>query len=336
MFLDVARAPRGLIGNHPKVLEVLEIIRRIADKPVTVLIEGESGTGKELVARALHYQSCRSDHPFVAINCAAIPKDLLESELFGHEKGAFTGATSRFLGQIQQGDGGTLFLDEINELAYPLQAKLLRFLQSNEFQRLGSLEIQKVDVRVVAATSKNLLSRVEAGEFQAALYYRLNVVPLRLPALRERSEDIPALVEHFLNKYAPLYGGRVPIRPEVINVLSSYSFPGNVRELENLIHRLVALSTATDISLADLPSEILSSSPDRINLAQDPLYQVLTSPLLSLEDLHSREERVRQFFDDQKRQLGERAVQEANGNVTAAAARLGVHRTTLHELIKKK
>lgn len=335
VFLDAARAPRELVGNHPKILEVLDVVQRIADKPVTVLIEGESGTGKELVARALHYQSHRSADPFVAINCAAIPRDLLESELFGHEKGAFTGATARFLGHISQADGGTLFLDEISELDYPLQAKLLRFLQSNEFQRLGSQEVQKVDVRIIAATSRNLRKRVEAGEFQAALYYRLHVVPIQLPALRERQEDIPALVEHFLDKYSRLYGSQPQVRPEVMDTLCAYSFPGNVRELENLVHRVVVLSTGTEITLADLPAEILKSNSHRISLAPDPLYKILSTPVRSLEDLHSREERVRQFFDEQRRQLGQRAVQEADGNVTAAAAKLGVHRATLHEMIKK-
>ncbi|MGH7453901.1 MAG: sigma 54-interacting transcriptional regulator, partial [bacterium] len=253
IFLDANKASKEIIGQDPKILALQETISRIAGSPATVLIEGESGTGKELVARALHYQSSRRDRPFVTINCAAIPKDLLESELFGHEKGAFTGATERYVGRLEQGNGGTIFLDEVSELAYPLQAKLLRFLQANEFDRLGGKETIRVDVRIVAATSEDLQKLVEAGKFQKALFYRLNVIPVRLPALRERKEDIALLVDHFLGKFCAVYNKNARLEEEVYDWLKEYAFPGNVRELENFIHRLIALATEETIHLHDLP-----------------------------------------------------------------------------------
>src|SRR6185295_1000782 len=253
VFFDETKASKEIIGSDPKILALLETVRRLADSPATVLIEGESGTGKELVARALHYQSSRRDHPFVPINCAAIPDNLLESELFGYEKGAFTGATERYLGRIEQGNRGTIFLDEVSELAYALQAKLLRFLQSNEFSRLGGKETISVDVRVVAATSKDLKVMMEAGKFQEALYYRLNVIPARLPSLGERSDDIPILVAHFLKKFSAIYGKGVRIENQAIEVLRGHSYRGNVRELENLIHRTVALASTDVIRIGDLP-----------------------------------------------------------------------------------
>ncbi len=219
IFLDASKASKEIIGEDPKILALQSLIARIADSPATVLIEGESGTGKELVARALHYQSARRDHPFVAINCAAIPDNLLESELFGYEKGAFTGATERHIGRIEQGDRGTIFLDEVSELAYGLQAKLLRFLQSNEVSRLGGKETIRVDVRVVAATSKDLKVMMEAGKFQEALYYRLNVIPASLPSLVERKNDIPILTAHFLKKFLAIYGKKVRMEGQAIELL---------------------------------------------------------------------------------------------------------------------
>jgi len=336
IFFDVSRASKDIIGRDPKILELLDVVNRIADSPATVLIEGESGTGKELVARALHYLSARRDRPFVAINCAAIPENLLESELFGHEKGAFTGATERYIGRIERGDGGTIFLDEVSELAYPLQAKLLRFLQSNEFERLGGKETIRVDVRVVAATSKDLKAMMQAGKFQDPLYYRLNVIPVRLPALRERKEDISLLIDHFLNKFSAIYGRTVRIDPEVYEWLKEYPFPGNVRELENLIHRLVALAPDDEIRIGDLPREILHVASQRVSLAKDPLYRMLHTPPADLEDLRRRKEEIKRVLAEQERQLAERAVQEAGGNLTEAASRMGVHRITLHKLLKKK
>jgi Nif-specific regulatory protein len=336
VFFDAGKASKETIGRDPKILALLEVIDRIADSPATVLIEGESGTGKDLVARALHYQSSRRDRPYVAINCAAIPENLLESELFGHEKGSFTGATDRYIGRIEQGDGGTIFLDEIGELAYPLQAKLLRFLQSNEFQRLGGKETIKVNVRVVAATSKDLKDEVKSGKFQDALYYRLNVIPLRLPPLRERKEDIPLLIDHFLDKFSSIYGSKVSMAPDVYEWLKEYPFPGNIRELENLIHRLVALARENLICLGDLPGEILQLTPRRVSLESDPLYKILHTPPADMEELRYRREQIKQLMDEHEQQLIDQAMRATDGNFTEAADILKVHRVTLHRKMKKK
>ncbi|MCI0491254.1 MAG: sigma-54-dependent Fis family transcriptional regulator [Blastocatellia bacterium] len=335
VFIDADRASKEIVGRDPKILSLLEMVKRLADSPATVLIEGESGTGKELVARALHYQSARRDHPFVVINCAAIPENLLESELFGHEKGAFTGATSRYLGRLEPADGGTVFLDEISELAYPLQAKLLRFLQSNEFDRLGAKKTVHVDVRIVAATSKDLKVMTEAGNFQEALYYRLNVIPVRLPSLRERKDDIPCLIDYFLGKFSDVYGKVVRAEGEVYEWLKEYSFPGNVRELENLIHRMVALAEGDVIRVGDLPGEILQITSRRIDLKKEPLYRALETPPASLDELRRRKSEVRRVMAEHERRLIERVIEESGGNLTEAASRLGVHRITLHKMLKK-
>ena len=335
VFFDAERATKEIVGRDPKVVELVDVIGRIADSPAIVLIEGESGTGKELVARALHYQSARRERPFVAVNCAAIPDNLLESELFGHEKGAFTGATERHVGLVEQADGGTLFLDEVSELPYQLQAKLLRFLQSNEFHRLGAKELTRVDVRVVAATSKDLGALTAAGQFQKALYYRLNVIPVRMPALRERREDVPLLVGHFLEKFSTLYGKNIVIEREVYEALKDYPFPGNVRELENLVHRLIALARGDVIRMGDLPEEVFRPPAARVSLEQDSLYTVLETSPADLAELQRRRERLRRLLAEQERQLAERVVRETGGNVTEAANRLGIHRITLHKMLRK-
>ena len=334
VFFDESKASKEIIGRDPKIITLLETVNRLADSPATVLIEGESGTGKELVARALHYQSARRDRPFVAINCAAIPDNLLESELFGHEKGAFTGATGRYIGRIEQGDGGTIFLDEVSELAYPLQAKLLRFLQSSEFDHLGGSKTVRVDVRVVAATSKDLKALTEAGKFQEALYYRLNVIPVRVPALRERKGDIPLLIDFFLDRFSAVYGKPVRMDRDAHEWLKEYGFPGNVRELENLIHRLVAL-TDDEIRIGDLPAELLKTIAHRVSLEKDPLYMLLHAQAADLEDLRRRRRDVRRALAEQEQQVIERAIEQAGGNLTEAAARLGVHRITLHKMLKR-
>ena len=231
-------------GDSPKMKEVRETIEQVADTDITVLIRGESGTGKELVARALYQLSSRSERPFVKVNCAALPSELLESELFGFEKGAFTGAQKRKLGKFEYANRGTIFLDEISEMAPGLQAKLLQVLQDGEFSRLGGESDVKVDTRIIAATNRNLEEAVRSGEFREDLYYRLNVVMVPLPPLRDRIDAVPLLTEHFISMYGEQYGKEVrPLSQETMNVMMAYSWPGNVRELENMIKRMVVLGS---------------------------------------------------------------------------------------------
>lgn len=252
-----------MIGRSPPMVELQGLIHKVAASKASVLLLGESGTGKTLVARILHELSPRARHPFVKVNCAALPDNLLESELFGHEKGAFTGATASKPGRVETADGGTLFLDEIGELSQGLQAKLLRFLHEKEFERLGGTQTKKVDVRIVAATNKDLEAAVEAGAFRGDLFYRLNVFPLRVPSLRERTEDIPLLADYFLRRACAEYGKNLHFTPEALGVLSRYSWPGNVRELENVIERLVILSDGPLVSAEQIPSFIAEEIPGR-------------------------------------------------------------------------
>src|SRR6201984_1963792 len=238
-----ARRFEQIIGDSPALEEVLEQVERVAPTDSTVLIQGETGTGKELIAHAIHSPSSRCGQPFVRLNCAAIPLDLLESELFGHEKGACTGAIAQKIGRFELADKGTLFLDEVGDIPPALQPKLLRVLQEQEFERLGSTRTHQVDVRLVAATNRNLMEMSNRGEFRNDLYYRLNVFPVRLPPLRERRDDIPALVAHFVEIYARRMGRQIEhIPPTTMYALTSYEWPGNIRELQNLIERAVILS----------------------------------------------------------------------------------------------
>src|SRR5271167_2391796 len=233
----------GIIGDSRALREALDLLRRVAPGDSTVLIEGETGTGKELIARAVHNLSPRYDRPFIKLNCAAIPHDLLESELFGHERGAFTGAITQKMGRFEMADKGTLLLDEVGDIPPALQPKLLRVLQEQEFERLGSGRTHRVDVRLVAATNRNLGKMVERAQFRSDLYYRLNVFPILLPALRERLEDIPALVTHFVKMFSRRMGKQVDsIPPETMAAFQWYSWPGNIRELQNLVERAVILS----------------------------------------------------------------------------------------------
>jgi formate hydrogenlyase transcriptional activator len=238
------RGFEGIVGSSAALMEVLDLVRTVAPTDSTVLIEGETGTGKELIAGAIHAHSKRRDRPFVKLNCAAIPLGLLESELFGHERGAFTGAMMRKIGRFEAADRGTLFLDEIGDIPLELQAKLLRVLQEGEFERLGSNQTQQVNVRVVAATNGDLLKLVSEKRFRSDLYYRLNVFPIPVPPLRNRADDIPLLVRHFVNKYAAKMQKRIDeISAEAMNALSGHSWPGNIRELQNFIERSVILTT---------------------------------------------------------------------------------------------
>ena len=302
-----------MVGESPSMRAVYELIRRVAATDSTVLIQGESGTGKELVARAIHASSLRSDGPFVAINCAAITETLLESELFGHEKGAFTGATSQKKGKLELANGGTLFLDEIGEFAPALQAKLLRVLQEREFERVGGTRPLKVDIRVIAASNRALLQAVEEGTFRRDLYHRLNVVAVTIPPLRDRVEDIPRLADHLIAKASRKCRLRAkPISPEARACLMSYGWPGNVRELEHAIERAMVLGAAESILPQDFPEEI---------------FQASTSAPASTSKYQS-------VIKEQKKQLIQKALQQANGNYVEAAKILGLHPNSLLRLIR--
>ncbi|HET9742867.1 MAG TPA: sigma 54-interacting transcriptional regulator [Terriglobales bacterium] len=304
----------NMVGASERMQEVFEFIRRVAPTDSTVLVQGESGTGKELVAHAIHRNSPRANGPFVAINCAAIAETLLESELFGYEKGAFTGAVGQKKGKIETANGGTLFLDEIGELAMPLQAKLLRVLQEREFERVGGTKPIKIDVRLIAATNQNLQEAVQGGAFRKDLFYRLNVVSVTVPPLRERREDIPPLVEHFIVKTAKKCNTRKKqLSPEARVALTSYDWPGNVRELENAIERALVLGAAESILVEDLP--------DTISEASSPAGASATKYSGAVKDT--------------KKQLILAALQESNGNYIEAAKALGLHPNSLLRLIRR-
>jgi Nif-specific regulatory protein len=303
----------SMVGESKAMREVYEFVSRVAGRDSTVLICGESGTGKELVARAVHVNSARKDKPFVAINCAAITETLLESELFGHERGAFTGAVSQKKGTLEVAEGGTVFLDEIGELAVPMQAKLLRVLQEREFERVGGTRPIKLDVRLIAATNRDLKEASRTGAFRSDLYYRLNVVSLQMPALRERREDIPLLAAFFAAQHGEKVKRRVAgIAPEARACLMRYDWPGNVRELENAIERAVVLGSTELILAEDLPDAILEETA------------------AAGEPVNALAEGLRQA----KKELIERAIEQANGNYTEAAKLLGVHANHLFRLIR--
>jgi two-component system response regulator HydG len=276
---------RDIVGQSPALRRVLDIATQAAPSTATVLILGESGTGKELIARFIHSKSARSSGPFVAVNCAAIPESILEAELFGHERGAFTGATSRREGRFARARGGTLFLDEIGELSPAVQVKILRVLQEGEYEPIGG-RTEKSDARIVAATNRDLLAEVEAGRFREDLYYRLNVIALTAPPLRARREDIPLLADHFLGVYCKKNGrARLSVAPEVLTKLSDYSWPGNVRELENVIERAAVLCPSGVIALGDLPDAIAEATAP----APSTLSFPLGTPLAEVEQRLIRE-----------------------------------------------
>ncbi len=301
----------NIIGKSKEMREIYSTIRQIAEKNSTVLIHGESGTGKELVARAIHYNSLRKDKPFVAVNCAAIPETLIESELFGHEKGAFTDAQSRRIGHFELAHQGTLFLDEVSELSLPTQAKILRSLQEREFVRVGGMKTVSVDVRLISATNKNLEEMMARGEFRSDLYYRINVVPLTIPPLRKRKEDILLLVQHFLDKHAA--PGKKNISPEAMDILVAYDWPGNVRELENIIERIVVLTNVETISPNELPATLMTNS--RVEL----IKQEVLDGRISFEDAE------RDFEKD----IILEALKKSNFVQTKAADLLGISRRIL-------
>jgi DNA-binding NtrC family response regulator len=302
----------NIIGDSPAMREVFEIIQQVAPTPVTVLLQGESGTGKELIARAVHQLSPRSRQPLVTVHCAALSATLLESELFGHEKGAFTGAYERRVGRFEQAQGGTLFLDEIGEIDATIQIKLLRFLGERTFERVGSNKTLTADVRLITATNKNLDTLVKAGSFREDLYYRLNVVEIRLPPLRERAGDIPLLAQTFLAEFSREMSKNVKdFTADALEALIQYSWPGNVRELRSALERAVVLCRGDRISVRELPPAIRSGGTAGAG----------TAPLLASNNL---------TVEEAEKQLIIRALKEADGNRTAAAKKIGMSRRTLH------
>lgn len=300
---------KPIIGKSKSLLSILDNILRVAKTTATVLILGESGTGKELIANAVHFNSDRKNKPYIKINCGAIPENLIESELFGYEKGAFTGAHTRKIGKIEKANGGTVFLDEIGELPLALQVKLLRMLQEKEIERIGGLEPIKIDVRVIAATNRDLLRMVEEGTFREDLFYRLNVIPLYVPPLRERKDDIPLLIDYFMQHYCREVGrGKIYIDKEAMDKLVSYSWRGNIRELENVIERMVILSYEDVIKTSCLPKEISSEAVIHNNY-------VLPEGGINLDEL--------------EKDLIIQALERTEYNQTKAAKLLGISRHTL-------
>jgi len=306
--------PESLVGQAPQMVEIYKLVARVAALDTTVLIQGETGTGKELVARAIHYASPRAARPFVVVDCATLSETLVESELFGHERGSFTGAIAARRGLFETGDGGTCFVDEVSELSPALQAKLLRVLEDRTIRRVGGSEMMPVNVRIIAATNRDLRKRVEEGAFREDLYFRLNVVPITIPPLRERPQDIPILAQHFLEKYAGPSGQSVRgFATETLAFLSAYDWPGNVRELEHVVERAVALSTSEILLPDDLPPE-LHRAPAR---GPHP-----PSPRMTLEEV--------------KRWYVSKILAEVGGNKLRAAEILGIDRRTLYRLLEQE
>jgi len=345
----------GIIGRSEPMQNVFKLIGQLAMSDATALITGESGTGKELVARAVYHHSQRSNQPFLAINCAAIPENLLESELFGHEKGSFTGAAVQRIGKFEQCNNGTIFLDEIGDMSLPTQTKILRVLQSGTFERVGGNQPMKVNVRVIAATNKNLEQAVAAKAFREDLFYRLNVVRIRMPALRERPTDIPLLVNYFLKKYGqPQKGPLKAITNDAIAAMQAYRWPGNVRELENSIQRALVVAKGDAILESDLPSEIFSTPADLAATTSSPAAAptatdtpAAATPAPAPQTVDETIVLIRRLFDwarskgDQKliptveRELIIHALAETGGNQVRASKLLGITRATLRKRIEK-
>ncbi|MGJ8638346.1 MAG: sigma-54-dependent transcriptional regulator [Opitutaceae bacterium] len=354
----------GIIGSSAAMQTVFKMIGQVAASDVTVMVTGESGTGKELIARAIYQNSLRAQKPYIAVNCAAIPENLIESELFGHEKGSFTGATSQRIGKFELCDGGTIFLDEIGDMALPTQTKILRALQEGEIQRVGSSSTIKVDVRMLAATNKPLEEMVKEKTFREDLYYRLNVVRIQLPALRERMEDVPALIDFVLKRLArDSKADAKSISPEALGLLSKYGWPGNVRELENLIYRSAVMAQGETILIKDLPQEIIQSVGAPSQITQDPIEPVASKPEgtpvkqvpadsaeTGIESLPSvvgtpaadpfdgaysllRERNGMNILEHMEREIIARALKESGGKQVKAAEILGMTRATLRKRI---
>jgi len=314
-----------IIGNSKTMQEVFRSLERVIETNVTVSIQGESGTGKELLARSIHFNGRRKQKPFVAVNCAAIPESLLESEFFGHEKGAFTGAIARRVGKFEQADGGTIFLDEIGDMPYSTQVKILRVLQERRFQRVGGTETVEVDVRVISATNKNLEEEMKQGNFREDLYYRINVYPIFVPPLRRRREDIPALAAFFLEKFNKEYRRKIKaILPQTLDYLMNYEWPGNVRELENILERSFLHASDGVLAAEHLPITITSLKED---WHQDDSF-------IDLKKVVSLTKQITPMKDLEKAVL-QQALKLTNYNMSSAALELGIGRTTLYRKLEK-
>ena len=326
---ETERPHKFLVGESVPMQEIIQVIEKVADTPSTVLITGESGTGKELVAMALHQQSSRKDEPFIRINCGAIPPTLIEAELFGHEKGAFTGAVASKPGRFELADNGTLLLDEIGDLPLEMQVKVLRALQESTFERVGGVRSISVNVRLIAATNKDLQKAIADGEFREDLFYRLNVVPIGLPPLRDRKEDIPQLVASFLDKFNERLGRNVEsISEEALHTLISYTWPGNIRELENIIERTMLFSDNSVIGVNDLPPEIVVQVK-----GEGPRF--ITNPLRLDDQEASMKDIVRKATMEIEHDLILKALEETGGNVTHAARKLKISRKSLQIKMKE-
>lgn len=330
-----------IIGESSTLAELFRTLHKVAPTDSTVLVTGESGTGKELLVRALHRRSLRSDKPFVPINCGAIPRELLESELFGHEKGAFTHAIRSKPGRFELAEGGTVFLDEIGEMDISLQVKILRVLQEKEIERVGGSGPRQVDVRIIAATNRDLEEEVRLGRFREDLYYRLNVIPMHLPPLRERGQDILLLAQSFLERFCEKRARKcLQLAPDVARVLLAYPWPGNVRELENFMERLsILVDEAPEalIHVSDLPRKILDAvgEPDALPpLPAPPSSGIFTWP--TLKTLKQQNMGLREFLDTVEAKLLDEALESAGGVRNQAAEILGIKRTTLIEKLKKR
>lgn len=330
---------RSLVGTSRKVQHVRQLMAQVADKEVSVLITGESGTGKEVVARNLHYHSPRRDKPFVPVNCGAIPGELLESELFGHEKGAFTGAISSRAGRFELAEGGTLFLDEIGDMPLSMQVKILRVLQERTFERVGSNRTIQSDVRVIAATHKNLEEMIENGDFREDLYYRLNVFPIEMPALRERSEDLPLLINELISRMEVEKRGSIRLNSAAILSLCRHDWPGNVRELANLIERLAIIHPYGVIGVQELPKkfryvddidESREVEDSGMPLGMDGMGSLDAPALLPVNGID-----LKDYLTNLERTLIEQALNETDGVVARAAEKLRIRRTTLVEKVRK-
>jgi DNA-binding NtrC family response regulator len=328
----------GLIGSGPAMENVYQLTRRVARSNASVLLLGETGTGKELIAKAVHRLSPRGSGPFIRVNCGALAENLLESELFGHVRGAFTGAVDNRTGRFEAAHTGTVFLDEINSTTPKLQVKLLRVLQEHEFERVGDTQTIRVDTRVIAASNRDLLEETDAGRFREDLYYRLNVVTIYLPPLRERREDIPGLVSHFLRVYNEQNFRHVPyVQPAAMQALQDYSWPGNVRELQNYIERAVVLAPGDELTRDLLPETVLGGSPRRIGrirgdveaLASELVQQGIETAGPSAENLHAA------VVNRVERELIVQVMAVCDGVQIKAAERLGINRNTLHKKLKE-